>query len=156
MGMNCFIQLQLCMHARSCPTLCDTMDCSLPGSFVRGIVQARILEWVAFSISRDLPDPGIEAVSPASLALQENSLHWATREAQHGYKHQFLSCNCWNHHLSPTISFLRGLIYAYFSLLNSNWEQYLAQSKSISVFQEGESLSSVLDRQLERTASFPG
>ena len=31
----------------SCPTLCDAMDCSLPGSSVYGILQARILEWVA-------------------------------------------------------------------------------------------------------------
>ena len=33
--------------SRSCPTLCDPMDCSLPGSSVHGILQARILEWVA-------------------------------------------------------------------------------------------------------------
>ena len=32
---------------QSCLTLCDTMDCSLPGSSVRGIFQARVLEWVA-------------------------------------------------------------------------------------------------------------
>ena len=32
---------------QSCPTLCDIMDCSLPGSSVHGIVQTRILEWVA-------------------------------------------------------------------------------------------------------------
>ena len=32
--------------AQSCLTLCDPMDCSLPGSSVRGIVQARVLEWV--------------------------------------------------------------------------------------------------------------
>ena len=31
---------------QSCPTLCDPMDCSLPGSSIRGILQARILEWV--------------------------------------------------------------------------------------------------------------
>ena len=38
-----------CMHAcaQSCPTLCNTMDCSLPGSSVHGIFQAIILEWVA-------------------------------------------------------------------------------------------------------------
>ena len=39
----------------SCPTLCDTMDCmhySLPGFSVHGILQARILEWVAISFSR--------------------------------------------------------------------------------------------------------
>ena len=33
--------------AQSCPTLCDPMDCSLPGSFLHGILQARLLEWVA-------------------------------------------------------------------------------------------------------------
>ena len=32
---------------QSCPTLCDTMDCSLPGSSIHGIFQARVLEWVA-------------------------------------------------------------------------------------------------------------
>ena len=35
--------------AQLCPTLCDPMDCSLPGSYVHGIFQARILEWVAIS-----------------------------------------------------------------------------------------------------------
>ena len=38
--------------AQSCPTLCDTMDCSLPGSSLHGILQARILEWVAISFSK--------------------------------------------------------------------------------------------------------
>ena len=38
--------------AQSCPTLCDTTGCSLPGSSVHGILQARILEWVAISFSR--------------------------------------------------------------------------------------------------------
>ena len=33
--------------AQSCPTLCDPVACSLPGSSVHGILQARILEWVA-------------------------------------------------------------------------------------------------------------
>ena len=35
-----------------CPTLCDTMDCSPPGSSVHGILQARILEWVTMPSSR--------------------------------------------------------------------------------------------------------
>ena len=39
------------MWAKSCPTLCNPMDCSLPGSFVHGILQVRILEWVAISFS---------------------------------------------------------------------------------------------------------
>ena len=38
--------------AQSCPTLRDPMDCSLPGSSVHGIYQARVLEWVAISFSR--------------------------------------------------------------------------------------------------------
>ena len=38
--------------AQSCPTLCDPMDCSPPGSSVHGIFQAWILEWVAVSFSR--------------------------------------------------------------------------------------------------------
>ena len=37
---------------QSCPTLCDPMDCSLPGSSVHGIFQARVLEWAAISFSR--------------------------------------------------------------------------------------------------------
>jgi len=44
------------------------MDWDLPGSSVRGILQARILEWVPISFFRDLPDPGIEPESPALLA----------------------------------------------------------------------------------------
>jgi len=47
------------------------MDYSQPDSSVRGILQARILEWVAIPFSRDLPDPGIKPVSPA---LQVDSL----------------------------------------------------------------------------------
>ena len=35
--------------AQSCPTLCDPMDCSLPGSSVHGILQARVLEWGAIA-----------------------------------------------------------------------------------------------------------
>ena len=38
--------------AQSCPTLCDPMDCSPPGSSVHGILQARILEWIAIPFSR--------------------------------------------------------------------------------------------------------
>ena len=45
---------------QSCPTLCDPMDCSTPGSSVRGILQARILQWVANPSSRvsSLPTDG--------------------------------------------------------------------------------------------------
>ena len=60
--------------AQSCPTLCDPMDCSLPGSSVRGIFQARTLEGVAMPFSRESSDPGIEPMSPEFLAFQADSL----------------------------------------------------------------------------------
>ena len=47
------------------------MDCSPPDSSVHGILQVRILEWVAIPSPGDLPDPGIE---PGSPALQADSL----------------------------------------------------------------------------------
>ena len=52
--------------AQLCLTLCDPMDYT-----VHGILQARILEWVAFPVSGDLPNPGIV---PRSPALQTVSL----------------------------------------------------------------------------------
>ena len=45
-------EIKLSEVAQSCPTLCNPMDCSLPGSSVHGIFQARILEWVAIFFSR--------------------------------------------------------------------------------------------------------
>ena len=56
---------------QSCPTLCDPMDCSLPGSSVHGILQARILEWVAIPFSRESSHSGIK---PGSPTLQADSL----------------------------------------------------------------------------------
>ena len=56
-GVGCHFLLQ-CMKVKSksevpqsCPTLRDPMDCSLPGSSIHGIFQARILEWVAIAFS---------------------------------------------------------------------------------------------------------
>ena len=62
---SCYVNKDLC------PSLCDPMDCSMSGFSVYGILQARILEWVAAPFSRDLPNPGIE---PRSPALQADSL----------------------------------------------------------------------------------
>ena len=58
----------------SCSVMSDSLrpqDCSLPGFSVHGILQARILEWVAIPFSRLLPDPGIEPKYPT---LQADSL----------------------------------------------------------------------------------
>ena len=62
-----------CLAAKLCPTLCDPMDCSPPGSSIHGILQARILEWVAF------PSPGI---FPTQGPLSGRLYHWATWEAR--------------------------------------------------------------------------
>ena len=71
-GVHIFFQIMVFSRyegegevAQSCPTLCDPVDCNLLGFSIHGILQARILEWIAISFSRDLPDPGIEPRSPA-------------------------------------------------------------------------------------------
>ena len=64
---------------------CDPEDWSLPGSSFHGIFQARILEQVAISYSKDLPDTGIKPVSLASPALARGFFtNCATWEAQKG------------------------------------------------------------------------
>ena len=57
-----------CLVAQSCPSPCDPMDHSPPGSSVDGIRQGRILEWVAILSVGDLPDPGVTCAL-MSLAL---------------------------------------------------------------------------------------
>ena len=72
------------------PILCDPLDCSPPGSSVQGILQARILEWVAVPFSRgySLPKEGMGIMSPAlagrfftTSAIWEGLL-WYPRRAQ--------------------------------------------------------------------------
>ena len=52
---------------------CDPLDCSPPGSSLHWIFQARMMEWVAFSFSRDLPNPEIKPESHVSPVLQADS-----------------------------------------------------------------------------------
>ena len=49
--INVVVKLKM-LVTQSCLTLCDPLDCKLPGSSVHGILQARILEWVATPFSR--------------------------------------------------------------------------------------------------------
>ena len=55
--MSFYININENEVAQSCPTLCDPVDCSPPGSSVHVILQARILEWVAISISKESSQP---------------------------------------------------------------------------------------------------
>ena len=51
--------------AQLCPTLCNIIDCSPPGSSVHGILQARVLEWVVISFSRGIfPTQGLDLGLP--------------------------------------------------------------------------------------------
>ena len=75
-----FIHVFLCVLSR--PTLCDPMDCSLPGSSVHEILQARIPEWVAISSSRGFSPPtDWTHISCVSCIGRWILYHWATREA---------------------------------------------------------------------------
>ena len=64
--------------AQSCLTPCNPMDCSPTGSSIRGVSQARILEWVGISFSGDLPASRIEPASPCTAGGFFSD--WATRE----------------------------------------------------------------------------
>ena len=79
--------LQLCL------TLCDPMDCNLPGSTVHGILQARILVWVAISFSRGSSQPrGWTQVS--HIAGRFFTL-WATREAPYFHLNTLILFYSW-------------------------------------------------------------
>ena len=73
-------RVQFSSVAQSCPTLCDTMDCSLSGSSVHGIFQARVLEWVAISFSRGYSRP--RDLTQFSHIAGRRFIVWATREAK--------------------------------------------------------------------------
>ena len=67
--------------AQSCLTLCNPMDCSLPGSSVHGIFQTRILEWVAISLSRRSFRPS--DWTQVSHIVDRRLTIWATRAVQY-------------------------------------------------------------------------
>ena len=73
--MCMYVCVRVCLHAcaraQSCPTLRDPMDCSPPAISVHGVLQARILEWVAIPFSRESSYPGVGGGSPT---LQADSL----------------------------------------------------------------------------------
>ena len=72
-----------CWVAKSCLTLCDPTDCSPPGSSVHGILQARILEWVAISFSRGSSRPrDWTCVSCLSCTGKQILYHWVTWEVR--------------------------------------------------------------------------
>ena len=102
--------------SQSCPTLCDPMDCSLPGSSIHGIFQARVLDWVAISFSRG------SSREYSNFIIQHKlfSLH---------FQHQFLKRMPFLHCVFvPTLSWIKWLwIHGVISGLSIlfHWSKYL-------------------------------
>ena len=69
------------MWSHLCLILCDRMDCSPSGSSVHGILQAKILEWVAISSSRGSSQPGDQTQVYVSCIGRQILYHWAAKEA---------------------------------------------------------------------------
>ena len=95
---HCQASVQFSSVPQSCPTLCDPMDCSLPGSSVHGLFQARVLEWVAISFSRGSFQSRDRTQSPA---LQADSL----------LSERLMKPNSYAVSLFPAISLLLKLIW---------------------------------------------
>ena len=84
-----YIYISMCLVTQSCLTVCDPMDCSLPGFSVLGILQARTLEWVAMPSSRGSSQPRdrtqVLGIAGGFITI------WATREALYIYIFIYLS-----------------------------------------------------------------
>ena len=76
--MKCSLRKWKKKVVQSCPTLCDPMDCSLLGSSIHGLLQTRILEWVAISFSRGSSWPRDQ--TPVSCIAGRHFNLWAIRE----------------------------------------------------------------------------
>ena len=105
--------LCVCLVIQSCPTLCNPMDCSPPGSSVHGVLQERTLEWVAMPSSRVFSQPrdrtqisctagGFFTVwapgKPPSICRDSNksqcpSLKWALRQGLPDFQGKLLATN---------------------------------------------------------------
>ena len=80
MCLCAYLYIYVCVKVdQLCPTLCDPMDCSLPGSSAHGILQTRILRWVAITSSMGSSQPrnqtGVSSIAGRFFT------NWATREA---------------------------------------------------------------------------
>ena len=102
--------MRACVHAQSCPTLWNPLDCSSPGFSVPGILQARIVEGVAMPSSRgsfQIMDQ--TQVSCISCIGTQILYHWATWEAPHG-------CIC----ISKLIKLYTLNMYSFLSVLHTS------------------------------------
>ena len=109
-GVVCYTAMaQKKVKVKSCPTICDPMNCSPPGSSIHGTVQARILEWVAISFSRGSSWPRDRTLVSRIGGRCFNL--WATREA--------IQCKLYVNSCWPTGKFilLLGTFWIFFFFL---------------------------------------
>ena len=119
--------------AQSCPTLCNPMDCSPPGSSVHGILQARTLEWVAICFSkgssrprdwtqvsriagklftiwatrpRSIPKTVISNVSLAVLTQGHTAIEWRSQDWNWGESHTALTLFLHSYSVTPRVGWL--------------------------------------------------
>ena len=98
---ECIYLCDLCLVAQSCPTLCNPVDCSPPGSSVHGIIQAGILEWVAMPSSTG----SSQARDPTQVShiAGEFFTVWATRGV-HIYVYMYV--NVYMYQVTPVTVWL--------------------------------------------------
>ena len=115
----------LCVHAKSlqnCPTLGHPVDCSLPGSSVLGIFQAKTLEWVAMPSSRGIfPTPRVRIQVPC-IAGRFFTI-WATREApSRGSYGQNMGSSRWNGWLGILPTAFRRVVWESSHCSTGSWD----------------------------------
>ena len=88
--LNHMLQMVYAQLFQSCPTLCDPMDYSPPGSSVHGIFQARILKSVTISFSRGSSQP-----------LDQTGVSWVPHMGRWNFYHSVVSDSLWPHGLQP-------------------------------------------------------
>ena len=135
---------------QACLTLCSPMDCSLPGSSVHGILQARILEWVAISFSRGL-SPLRDRIRVSWIAGRFFTI-WATREALVCYLSLYkCMLTCSHHYDIMQITFIAlkkssvlQLFIPHPGSLGNHWSVYCLCSLAFSIQLELYSMSPIV------------
>ena len=111
--------MHVCLVAQLWPTLHDCMDCSLLGSFANGIFQARILEWVAISSSREFSWPRDQIhVSSVSCIAGRFFTHWAIRNGEWNAIHLITSVQPGAKEIIQLLCLLPPSVWWW----NSNWD----------------------------------
>ena len=117
---------------QSCSTACDPKDCSPPGSPVHGILQARVLEWVAIPFSRESSWPGIE---PRSPMLQADSFFFfASRFFTCG--HNYIITTFFHHPLHVFFALRKHISWSWFFTWWDDLKLYSLKSWTITSLPE--------------------